>query len=112
MRGAGGIDEDLANSARSNGKKVGPVSPIDGFRPDQLEEGFMNDRGWLEQMIGLFPPHLKRRDSAELMVDLGVEILASQDGIGSTRPQPLEDPSDISHANDNTHNRRRRSRVL
>ena len=66
--GAGAFDEDLSHQPRRDAEKVGAVAGGCGAAA-QPEPGFVHQRGGVECLARPLPPHLRARDSSQLVID-------------------------------------------
>ena len=63
------VDQDAPHGLRRDGKKVGPVLPLDAIELRQFEPGFVDERGRTERVSVRFAPELLLRQPMELLVD-------------------------------------------
>ncbi len=66
---AGVVDQDAADHLAADGEEMGAVLPLDFRVLDKAEEGFVDQGGTLERMIGWLPCHVSLGEPAEFSVD-------------------------------------------
>jgi hypothetical protein len=89
----GMIHENLSHDPSGNGQEMGPALPIDACLTDELQVGFVNQRGRLKSMALSFPVQVSRGKCPQFGVDVGKQLL-----FGMAIPwfeflQELSDPS-------------------
>ena len=66
---AGVVDQDAADHLAADGEEMGAVLPLDFRVLDKAEEGFVDQGGALERMIGGLTCHVSLGEPAEFGVD-------------------------------------------
>jgi hypothetical protein len=68
------VDQDAADHLGGDAEEVGPVLPADLALVDEAEEGFMDDGGALQGVVGSFGAQASTGEAAEFIVDQGHQV--------------------------------------
>jgi hypothetical protein len=86
------IHENLSHSFSGNGQEMGPALPINACLTDELEVGFVNQRGRLKSMALSFPVQVSRGKCSQFGVDVHEQLLFGKAVPWFELLQELSDP--------------------
>jgi len=69
------IHENLSHDPSGNGQEMGPALPINACLTDELQVGFVNQRGRLKSMALSFPVQVSRGKCSQFGVHVGKQLL-------------------------------------
>jgi hypothetical protein len=72
----GMIHENLPHGLSGNDQEMGPTPPINGRLTEELQVGFVNQRGRLKSMALSFPVHVSRGNGPQFGVDVRKQLLS------------------------------------
>ena len=85
------IDQDPPHRLRGDAEELGPVLPGERFRGSQPQEGFVDQQGRLQGMVGALAAHLALGDLVQLGLDQPDELLLDFGAPGLEIPQESSD---------------------
>ena len=92
---ASSVNQNAPHRFSSRTEEMRSAIPLLILVSSQAQPRFVNERGWLQSVAGSFIRHLRRRQSAQFVIDKGEQFIG---GLGIAGPGAFENARDVAHA--------------
>src|SRR6185503_15951960 len=86
------VDQNPPHDSRTHGEEMRPIGPIEVTGVDQPQKRFVDERRWLQCVLGALVPHIGARHAVQLLIDKRRQVIQ---GRGISAPPRLQQTGDF-----------------